>query len=331
MRYPSRQQQKHTKKRYKVRNWREYDQALQRRGDLTLWFSEAGIRAWKARASGRPGGQRLYTQTAIEVALTVRMVYGLALRQTEGFLRSVCRMLDLNLPIPDHSTLSRRAVHLDKLRLGTLDLSGPIHLLVDSTGVRVHAGNSGKPPRNRGWRKLHLAVDARTGEVAAVELTGRRVHDSRTVPKLLRQVRRGLASFAADGAYDTEHVYEAVTAHARRLGRAVPRILMPAPQARPAGPNAHGRDEAAQSQPTVNTEARPKTMAQVVWLQPPQSGRNRSVPVQAHPGSCPASQEPGWSAGGGATRMSRPKQDDSARHARQRRHRVIGWDGGGRR
>jgi hypothetical protein len=200
-------------------HWREYDHALQRRGDLTLWFSEAGTRAWKARTTGRPGGQRVYTRTAIETALTVRLVYGLALRQTEGFLRSVCRMLELDIPVPDHSTLSRRASELGKLRARGLDAGKPIHLLIDSTGLRVHAGNKCRPPRNRGWRKLHLAVDAVTGEVAAAELTGRRVHDSAPVPQLLRQVEAGLVSLSADGAYDRQPVYEAAAAHAASRGR----------------------------------------------------------------------------------------------------------------
>lgn len=188
MSFPNRRQYKHTKKRYRVRNWREYDRSLQGRGDLTLWFSRDAIRAWKASANGRPGGQRVYARTAIETALTVRMIYGLALRQTEGFLRSICRMLELDLPIPDHTTLSRRAMTLGRLRICGLDVSGPIHLLVDSTGLRIHAGNRGPAPRNRGWRKLHIAVDRQTRQVTAVELTPLRYHDSRCVPRLLKQV-----------------------------------------------------------------------------------------------------------------------------------------------
>jgi len=227
MKHPSRRQKKHTKKRYLVRNWRAYDNALQRRGDLTLWFTTAGIAAWRARGPTRPGGQRIYSSTAIETALTVRLVYGLALRQTEGFLRSVCGMLGVNLPIPDHSTLSRRGATLPRLRLRRRDLSGPIHLLIDSTGVRVHPGNTCRPPRNRSWRKLHLGVNATTGEVEAMKLTSHRVHDSQPVNALLRQVRRGLASVAADGAYDSQNVYEAISSHASSRGRAMPRTLIP--------------------------------------------------------------------------------------------------------
>ena len=96
MTYPKRHQYKHVKKAYRVRNWREYERGLQRRGDLTVWFSADAIKAWRAPASGRRGGQRMYSRTAIETALTVRLVYGLALRQTEGLLRSLCGLLELD-------------------------------------------------------------------------------------------------------------------------------------------------------------------------------------------------------------------------------------------
>ena len=84
-RYPKRNQLKYTKQQYRVRNWREYEAGLRRRGDLTLWFSEEAIAAWRAPAAEKPGGQPIYSDFAIEAALTVRLVYGLALRQTEGF------------------------------------------------------------------------------------------------------------------------------------------------------------------------------------------------------------------------------------------------------
>jgi hypothetical protein len=226
MKYPTRRQNKHTKKAYQVRNWRDYEQGLRDRGDLTVWFSPSALDAWKARPSRRPGGQRVYADLAIETALTVRMVYGLALRQTEGLLRSLCGLLELDLPVPDHTTLSRRARKLGKIDLGVCDCSGPIHLLVDSTGLRVHVGHR-QVPKTRGWRKLHIAMDAASGEVAAVELSASGAADSGRVPRLLSQVERGVVSLSADGAYDTEPVYEAVAEHAGQQGRAMPRVLIP--------------------------------------------------------------------------------------------------------
>ncbi len=108
MTYPKHSQYRYAKSRYRVRNWPEYEAGLRSRGDLTIWFSEDAIKSWRAPASGKPGGQPVYANLAIEAALTIRMLFRLPLRQTEGFLRSLAQLLELDLPIPDHTTLSRR-------------------------------------------------------------------------------------------------------------------------------------------------------------------------------------------------------------------------------
>ena len=230
MKYPKRSQYKHAKSRYRVRNWREYEVGLQRRGDLTVWLSDAALDAWLAPPSGKPGGQRTYADIAIEAALTIRMVFHLPLRQTEGFLRSLARMLKVELPIPDHTTLSRRLKKLGEIPFRRLATDRPIHLLIDSTGLRIHVGHLQRPPKNRAWRKLHLAVDAGTGQIVASDLTGRRTHDSSRVPSLLEQIDGRVASVSADGAYDTERVYEA--AQAKCEGRAVSVLIPPGRNAR---------------------------------------------------------------------------------------------------
>ena len=112
MKYPKRSQYKYAKSRYRVRNWPEYEASLQRRGNLIVWSSDDALDSWRAPGSGKPGGQRTYADIAIEVALTIRMVFHLPLRQTEGFLRSLTDMLDVEIPIPDHTTLSRRVKKL---------------------------------------------------------------------------------------------------------------------------------------------------------------------------------------------------------------------------
>ena len=115
MKYPKRSQYKYAKSRYRVRNWAEYEAGLQRRGDLTVWLTDDALDSWRAQANGKPGGQRIYANIAIEAALTIRMVFHLPLRQTEGFLRSLAQVLELDLPIPDHTTLSRRFHKLGEL------------------------------------------------------------------------------------------------------------------------------------------------------------------------------------------------------------------------
>ena len=105
------------KTKYRVGNWAEYDRTLVQRGDITLWISTDAIDAWKPAPSGRRGGQRRFSDHSIETALTLRLVFNLPLRQTEGFLRSVLSLMGLDLDAPDHTTLSRRSQHLDiKLR-----------------------------------------------------------------------------------------------------------------------------------------------------------------------------------------------------------------------
>ncbi len=225
MRYPKRSQYPYAKSSYRIRNWPEYEAGLRRRGDLTVWLSDDAINSWRARPSGKPGGQRTYAKIAIEAALTIRMVLHLPLRQTEGFLRSLADMLEVDIPIPDHTTLSRRLKTLGELSLRTIASHRPIHLLIDSTGLRIHVGNLRKPPKHRSWRKLHLAVDAGTGEIVASDLTVRRTSDCARVPALLGQIDHRVSSVSADGAYDTERVYEA--AHAHGEGRAVRVLISP--------------------------------------------------------------------------------------------------------
>ena len=126
------------------------------------------------------------------------MVFHLPLRQTEGFLRCLAELLEIDLPIPDHTTLSRRLQTLRVRGFRRLPTDRPIHLLIDSTGLRIHIGHMQKPPRNRAWRKLHLAVDGASGEIVASDLTARRTHDSTQVPALLEQIDDPIARSMAE-------------------------------------------------------------------------------------------------------------------------------------
>ena len=219
----------------------QYEAGLRNRGDLTVWLSDTTLDAWRAPASGRPGGQRTYSDLAIEAALTIRLVSHLPLRQTEGFLRSLADLLDVELPIPDHTTLSRRLIKLNNLRLRQLVTDEPIHLLIDSTGLRVHVGHLRRPPKRRVWRKLHLAVDADTVEVLAADLTNRRTADRARVPGLLDQIDDRVASLMADGAYDAGGVYEA--ARKKGDGHRVRVLIPPIQGAQPSSSRSPGRWE----------------------------------------------------------------------------------------
>ncbi|MFH1764810.1 MAG: transposase, partial [Gemmatimonadota bacterium] len=136
------------KSRYRIGHWPEYEAGLRRRGDLTVWLSEDAIDSWREPPSGKPGGQRTYANIAIEAALTIRMIFHLPLRQTEGFLRSLARILEVDLPIPDHTTLSPRLKKLGDIPFRAAVNKQPIHLLIDSTGLRIHIGH---PLHPRAW------------------------------------------------------------------------------------------------------------------------------------------------------------------------------------
>jgi Transposase DDE domain len=201
------------RQRHRVTNWAEYDASLRQRGSLTVWFTEEAIAAWRAAPRTTPGGQPWYSPLAILTALTLRAVFRLGLRQTEGLVGSILRLLGLELRVPDHTTLSRRAATLEVPR--SRSGGGPLHLLVDSTGLRLSGPGEWLTEKHgtkarRSWRKLHLGVDAGTGRIEAVELTTSEADDGSRVGPLLDQVEDPVASFTGDGAYDREDVYGAV-------------------------------------------------------------------------------------------------------------------------
>jgi hypothetical protein len=213
------------KQRHRVTNSAAYDAAFRQRGSLTVWFTDAAIAAWKAEPRTTRGGQSRYSALAIATALTLRSVFRLALRQTEGLIGSIIALLGLDLAAPDHTTLSRRAENLDVVcpRPG----SGPVHLLVDSTGLKLCGSGEwllekhGTKTR-RSWRKLHIAVDADTGQIAAAALTTSDVDDASQVGSLLDQVDGPVASFTADGAYDQDGVYGEVVSRHREVSVTIP-------------------------------------------------------------------------------------------------------------
>src|ERR671912_2550359 len=197
--------------RYRIRNRPQYEAGLKRRGDLTLWLDQAAIAGWHASRQTTPGGQALYSNLAIELVLILRLVFRLGLRQAEGFARSVLRLLGLDLPVPDHTTLSRRGRTFANRRPQVAPCA-PLHLLLDSTGLKLFGKGEWDGEKHgrarRSWRKLHLAVDAETGEIVARVLTGKEAGDAGQVPVLLEQVEGEIASVMADGGCDGDRALQ---------------------------------------------------------------------------------------------------------------------------
>lgn len=202
--------------RYPVTNWPAYEAGLRRRGDLTFWVDDASLAGWRASRRTTPGGQPRYSDLAIELVLTLRLVVHLALRQAEAFAASMMRLLGREFAVPDHTTLSRRGRAFANRHPRVVRHDGPVHLVLDSTGLQLFGQgdwNAEKHGRaRRHWRKLHLAVDASTGEIAAHVLTADNADDGIQAPVLLRQAEGTIASVTADGSYDSEPVDQAAVA-----------------------------------------------------------------------------------------------------------------------
>jgi DDE family transposase len=211
---------------YRVKNWHEYDQALRDRGDITLWMSQDAIHAWTPPQTGKRGAQRVYSDIAIETALTLRLLFRLPLRQTEGFLQAILTLMDLTLPCPDHTTLSRRNATLVIRQQVERASQGPVDLIADSTGLKVCGQGEWHTQKHeekkcKRWKKLHIGVDDR-GQIIASTLTEGHEQDPSQVPEFLSQVGRVIERFIGDGIYDQEPVYAAVMAHSPEARVIVP-------------------------------------------------------------------------------------------------------------
>lgn len=201
---------------YRVKNWSEYEKALVQRGSLTFWLSDDFEQIWLYAGEKQRGSQFEYSDKAIEIMLTFKEVFHLTNRQTEGFVRSVFAMLNILLPVPDHSTLSKRGKTL-QVSLPKKS-SGSLNIVLDSTGLKVYGEGEWKVrkhgySRRRTWRKLHLGGNPDTGEILAVVLTENSISDDAIVSEMLAQIEERLLACAADGAYDKRKVYDALHEH----------------------------------------------------------------------------------------------------------------------
>lgn len=200
---------------YRVRNWSQYNKSLVQRGSLTVWVSPEVLAAWTCvPPSGKRGHPRIYGDVAIECMATMRAVYHLAQRATQGLLTSIIKLLGVSVSVPSYSTLSRRQQRLD-IQLPKRKPGEGVHVVVDSTGVKVFGEGEWKVrqhgnTRRRTWKKLHVGVDEATGDILAFAVTDNSVADHAELPGLLEQIDEPLAQVSADGAYDKRKSYDAI-------------------------------------------------------------------------------------------------------------------------
>ena len=196
-----------TKKVYRVRNWSEYNKGLVNRGSLSVWFDKKQI-----ESSEGAHGNNCYSDALILCALTLRQLFRLTYRATEGFLSSLIELHHLRIPTPDYSTLCRRSKDL-KVSLSIKPSSIPRHILIDSTGVQVLGEGEWKrlkhgKSRCQVWKKLHLALDAESLDIVAMEVTDSVRLDCNYLPGLIEQIKGPIGQITGDGAYDKQPCYE---------------------------------------------------------------------------------------------------------------------------
>lgn len=214
------------KKRYKIKNWSDYNKSLKQRGSIELWINDDVLDKWEALPSCKPGAQLIYSDLAIQIVLQIGKVFHQKLRQAEGLLENVFKLMQVNLSVPDYSTVSRRSSGLNVIIAKKTKKDGKKKIVViDSTGLKVYGEGEWKvrqhgASKRRTWRKAHLMV-APDGEIRAAELTKNDTADCDVFEDLLNQEKCGIDSIAGDGSYDKEKVYQACSK------RKIKNILIP--------------------------------------------------------------------------------------------------------
>mgnify|MGYP001797374800 CR=1 FL=1 len=201
-----------SKAQYQLKNWSKYDSSLKQRGSLTFWLSPEAIEQWlNPEKTGRKGASNTYSNVAIELMATLSLLFRLPGRQTEGFIESIFAMMGVDLPVPDHTTLSRRLGKLN-INIPVVASNEAIHLVVDSTGVKVYGEGEWKTRihgigKRRTWRKLHLGVNEATGEIITAVVSTNDVSDDQVFSDLLDGVEGEIEQVSGDGAYDRRKCY----------------------------------------------------------------------------------------------------------------------------
>jgi hypothetical protein len=201
---------------YRTTNWKQYNAALKNRGSLHVWLDKN--MQWHGQPSGRRGLVQQFSDAAIQFCLTIKGLFGLALRQAIGFVQSLLQLAKLDWEVPDYSTVCRRQKHLTVVIPRYTSRKG-LHLLVDSTGIKMLGEGEWKTKKHgtdyrRQWRKVHLGIDAETMEIRAIEITDNGVGDAPMLPELLKQipVSETICFVSGDGAYDTKGCHAAIAA-----------------------------------------------------------------------------------------------------------------------
>jgi hypothetical protein len=220
------------KQKRRVTNCAAYDESLRRRGDLTVWISDDALAVWAAPPRTTPGGQAFYSDVAIEMCLTLRLVFKQPLRQTQGLMGSIAGLLGVEIAVPHFTTLSCRGSGLSLSAKVLPKSAEPVHLVVDSTGLKIFGEGDWLEQKHktkrkrRSWRKLHLGLDLVSGQIVCSDLTADDIGDPTALAGLLDQIDGPVEMFIADGAYDGEPTCAVLT---ERFGLSI-KVTIPPPK-----------------------------------------------------------------------------------------------------
>lgn len=206
------------KARYRVKNWATYNAGLINRGNVTMWIDETAL-ASMSDVEPMRGRPQLYSDAPIQALLGLKTVFRLPLRALQGFAQSLRDLAFATLPVPNYTTLSRRAQTLD-VQLPIVRDGDPIHLVVDSTGVKVYGEGEWKVrqhgySKRRMWRKVQITLDANASQVRAALMTHQGVADGDVLAELLDPIPTDerLDTVGGDGAYDSRPCHAVIVAH----------------------------------------------------------------------------------------------------------------------
>jgi hypothetical protein len=205
------------KDKYRIRNWKQYNQSLVNRGSITFWFDEAAIEKWySAERLDKPGRPETYSDDAIRCGLVIKAVFRTALRALQGFISSIIKALGLDLICPHYSVFSRRAKGLQIPVRRLLKPGEKLNVVFDSTGLKVFGEGEWKVRKHgyskrRTWRKLHVGMCVDSGQVVVSAMTSNNVSDDEAMIHMMGPLEGlPLGDVLGDGAYDTADCREAV-------------------------------------------------------------------------------------------------------------------------
>ena len=194
---------------YKITNWKDYNNSLKKRGKVSLWLSAKLLSIWKELDLIKISvGEQIYPDVIIEFCLIIKNIYHLPFRQTTGFVEDLLALQGfVGYCIPNYSTLCRRAKQLPVCYSQTSKHKKGIHLIVDSTGIKVYGEGEWKvkkhgTSKHRTWLKLHLCIDAESQEIVAISLTDNSIDDANAAKDMITANQYYLLSIRGDGAYD---------------------------------------------------------------------------------------------------------------------------------